>query len=84
MSQIVGIAKELMVIGFGILIFHDSFTFLNGVGFSICICGILIYKLDRIWNFNYVEKTHEEQLLLEEVLSEEEEIVQNNEKENID
>ena len=50
-----------MLIFFGIIIFGDHFTLLNGIGFSICIIGILIYKLERIFNLNNIKKQQKEE-----------------------
>eukprot|EP01080_Neovahlkampfia_damariscottae_P004136 gene4136-7446_t len=69
---IIGISKELMLITCGIIIFGDHFTLINGIGFSICIIGIVIYQFDRLFNLNKIQKSEEEKLLLEEDLSEDE------------
>ncbi|KIZ00166.1 hypothetical protein MNEG_7792 [Monoraphidium neglectum] len=49
--MVAGVVKEIITIGWAILIFGDSFGLINGVGLAVAICGVAlfnVYKLRRL------------------------------------
>eukprot|EP00164_Ancoracysta_twista_P012331 GFYU01019329.1.p1 GENE.GFYU01019329.1~~GFYU01019329.1.p1 ORF type:complete len:392 (+),score=94.49 GFYU01019329.1:239-1414(+) len=45
--SIAGIFKEVLTIAFGVMVFADNFTFLNGVGMVVTMIGIVSYNVYR-------------------------------------
>jgi solute carrier family 35 protein C2 len=53
--SIIGIIRELLLIALGMLLFGDKMTIVNSIGYVICLCGIIVYKVDRYIQLNKVD-----------------------------
>lgn len=51
---VLGICKELVLIGSSVLLFGDQLTDINIVGYIIALIGIVIYKYHRLVSMNQV------------------------------
>eukprot|EP00002_Diphylleia_rotans_P035451 TRINITY_DN7736_c0_g1_i2.p1 TRINITY_DN7736_c0_g1~~TRINITY_DN7736_c0_g1_i2.p1 ORF type:complete len:397 (-),score=74.73 TRINITY_DN7736_c0_g1_i2:213-1403(-) len=45
--SVVGTLKEMLTISLSVLIFHDELSMMNSIGFTVCMVGIVGYKVIR-------------------------------------
>ena len=45
--SVAAVVKELLIVSISVAFAHEELTLLNVVGFSVCLLGVSLYKLER-------------------------------------